>query len=52
MCGGGCINENYFANGYINEPSENHCKFRVKTVDRLLELYIHMSEEEKKLLLE
>lgn len=52
VCGGGCINENYFASGYINEPSENHCKFRVKTVDRLLELFIHMSEEEKKLLLE
>lgn len=51
ICGGGCINENYYANGYINEPSDKHCKFKVKTVDRLLELYIRMSEEDKQQLL-
>ena len=52
VCGGGCINENFFANSYINEPSEKHCNYRIKLVDRLLEIYICMSEEEKQILLD
>lgn len=48
ICGGGCINENYYSTESINEPSENHCKFRVEIVDRMLEVYIRLDEVSKK----
>lgn len=48
ICGGGCINENYYATDSINEPSEKHCKFRVEIVDRMLEVYIRLDEDSKK----
>lgn len=51
ICGGGCINENYYSSESINEPSEKHCKFRVEIVDRMLEVYIRLDEVSKKQLL-
>ncbi|GFI22440.1 anaerobic sulfatase-maturating enzyme [Lachnospiraceae bacterium] len=52
ICGGGCVNENFFANNFINEPSKKHCDYRINIVDRLLEIFIHMSDKEKQLLLD
>lgn len=51
VCGGGCINENFFANSFINEPSEKHCTYRIKVVDKLFDIYIRLSEDVKKVLL-
>jgi uncharacterized protein len=47
ICGGGCINENYCSTESINEPSENHCKFKVEIVNRMLEIYIRLDEAAK-----
>lgn len=50
ICGGGCINENYYATESINIPSEKHCKFRIDIVNRMLEVYIQLSDQQKKML--
>lgn len=52
ICGGGCINENYYANGKLNEPSEDFCEYRRAIVDKVLEIYVMMSDEAKEQLLE
>lgn len=51
ICGGGCINENYFENQFVNKPSEKHCEYKKKLVDMMLEIYIELSEAERKTIL-
>lgn len=51
ICGGGCINENYYSTQNINEPSENHCKFKIEIVNRMLDVYIRLDEVSKEQLL-
>lgn len=48
ICGGGCINENYYTTSEINKPSERHCEYIVAIVDRMLEVYILLDEISKK----
>lgn len=47
ICGGGCINENYYAGGNINTPSEKHCKYRRALFDKVLDIYITLTDDEK-----
>lgn len=47
ICGGACINENVYANLSINKPSEKHCNFTKKMVEKLFEIYISLTEEDK-----
>ncbi len=48
ICGGGCINENYYASGNITEPSEKSCTFKIEIVNRVLDVYIQLNEEDKR----
>ena len=51
VCAGGCINENYYANGKLNEPTGVFCKYKRAIVDKALEIYVTMDDEAKKMLL-
>lgn len=51
ICGGGCINENFYATNSINKPSEKHCTYKISVFDRMLETYIRLDDYSKKVLL-
>ena len=50
ICGGACVNENFYATGNINIPSKKHCNYTRSVVEKLLEIYLTLDEKDKEYL--
>ncbi len=50
-CGGGCVNQNYYSTGSIRKHSEANCKYIRKVHERMLESYISLDDESKRVLI-
>ncbi len=50
ICGGACVNENFYATGNINTPSKKHCNYTKSIVEKLLEIYLTLDEKDKEYL--
>lgn len=52
LCGGGCHHENLETTGKVNTPSHQYCVLTKKQLELCLQLYLRLTEEEKKIILE
>ncbi|CAM3791336.1 radical SAM protein [Hathewaya histolytica] len=50
ICGGGCPNENLLATGKCNEPFLKKCEVFKDFVESLINIYLELNENEKKLI--
>lgn len=46
LCVGGCIHDNLFFTGNINEPFELQCKYKKKIITEAINIYLRLSDEE------
>ena len=51
LCGGACINENYYDTGNITMPSKTQCDYIRSMCKDLIKLYIRLNTEQKNVLL-
>lgn len=47
ICLGGCPFENYESTGFMGETSSEYCKFTKITIEKILKLYVGLTDEEK-----
>lgn len=52
LCAGGCTYENLMATGQINMASEAFCDIMKDKMESILNLYVNMTQEDRKILLE
>lgn len=51
MCAGGCAHENLLMTGHINEASKIYCELMKSKMEKILEIYVGMRNEDKDRLL-